>query len=136
MKNCAISSFCCGRNLCASVPLISAMSKNICRACSAYLAADGDCVACALEAALLVAPAPSASAGLEFAGCTLRREIVAGGMGVVYEAWQPALNRTVALKMMRGASSSRVPTTQPTTTVIGSRASQPVSSRLLYTAKP
>ena len=38
-----------------------------------------------------------------FAAYELRREIAAGGMGVVYEAWHPAAKRTVALKMMRAA---------------------------------
>lgn len=76
---------------------------NRCNVCGASLAAGEDCVACMLELAFARPPAP-AVADVAFASYTLRREIASGGMGVVYEAWQPAAKRTVALKVMRGAA--------------------------------
>src|SRR5438132_13186068 len=39
----------------------------------------------------------------EIPGYAIRRELGRGGMGVVYEARQVRLDRTVAVKLMRGA---------------------------------
>ncbi len=38
-----------------------------------------------------------------FADYTLRRQIGRGGMGVVYEAWENSMDRTVALKVLPSA---------------------------------
>ena len=100
-----------------------APTSAACPACGAFFGADGSCVACALEQALVGpeefdslhsrAPKPETSAGPDFAsfapltlpcrfaGYQLKRELASGGMGVVYEAEQVSSKRTVALKMVR-----------------------------------
>lgn len=75
-----------------------------CPDCGTALSA-GACPACALRD-LLFAPAaeaPEEDAGTVFGRYVLKRKIAAGGMGVVYEAADQKLKRTVALKLIRGA---------------------------------
>lgn len=43
----------------------------------------------------------TAPASLKLSRYEIRREIATGGMGVVYEGWDPALGRRVALKLIR-----------------------------------
>lgn len=55
------------------------------------------------------APIPPVPSGLdreEFSGYIILERIAAGGMGVVDKAWQPGLNRVVALKRMIGGKIS------------------------------
>ncbi len=46
-------------------------------------------------------PFSSAMIGRSFAGYEIRGQLGRGGMGVVYEAWDPRLHRPLALKMIR-----------------------------------
>ncbi len=79
-----------------------------CANCGTILPAGQLCFACAL--ALIAAPEPMERASARFDPAALpcafgayevRREIAVGGMGAVYEAFDPRLGRTVAVKMMR-----------------------------------
>ncbi len=44
---------------------------------------------------------------LTLGGYELLEEIASGGMGIVWRAWHPALDRTVALKTIRSAHLAR-----------------------------
>lgn len=59
-----------------------------------------------LLGALFEEPPPVAG-GLELGGYELLEEIASGGMGVVWRAWHPALDRIVALKTIRSAHLAR-----------------------------
>ncbi len=84
-----------------------------CNSCGEIVPISQPCLACAL---LQLFPAPSEPteavkpvalrfdpSGLPclFGPYVIRREIAVGGMGAVYEAYDPRLGRSVALKMMR-----------------------------------
>lgn len=107
-----------------------AQELRVCPICSSELADDGVCLVCVFSDALdpeLQTPVtstfrPPATNGVnaqyrpfgklalpcEFASHRLIREIAAGGMGVVYEADDLKLKRTVALKTIRSASHASV----------------------------
>ena len=88
---------------------------SLCPECAAPLAADGVCLACMFGEALT---AKDVEGGREeadsrfgifapqlagrFGKYILRRKLGAGGMGVIWEAEDTAVQRVVALKMIRG----------------------------------
>ena len=84
---------------------------STCADCGAPLSA-GACPACAFQLLLHGVPPPENEAvakdeieALAQQGrYTLKRRLAAGGMGVVYEAEDHKLKRTVALKMIRGST--------------------------------
>lgn len=100
-----------------------ATASPVCPTCHAAINPGGQCIACALEQALVgptefdslhsIASPPSTPAPPDFgsfapftlprrfAGYELKRELASGGMGIVYEAEQLSSKRTVALKMVR-----------------------------------
>lgn len=80
-------------------------TPQICSQCGASLA-RGICPSCALSDLLPDQALPDASTALEqrFGRYTLKERLAAGGMGVVYRAIDETLRRTVALKMIRGAT--------------------------------
>jgi serine/threonine protein kinase/ABC-type phosphate/phosphonate transport system substrate-binding protein len=86
------------------------MIENVkCRTCGVEIPSDtpmGQCPKCLFGLGVAAADQPApARAPRCFAGYELVRQIGFGGMGVVYEARQPHLNRTVALKMILGGES-------------------------------
>jgi serine/threonine-protein kinase len=91
-------------------------TRPICPECDAPLETDGVCLACVLGEALGGGDDTSAEAGEadsrfgsfspqvagQFGKYVLRRTLGTGGMGVIWEAEDPAVRRLVALKMIRG----------------------------------
>jgi WD40 repeat protein len=88
---------------------------SLCPECGAPLEADGVCLACIFGEALAAKDnegemeeadsrfgsfAPQVAG--QFGKYLLRRALGAGGMGVIWEAEDPAVRRLVALKMIRG----------------------------------
>ena len=84
---------------------MSVATSQTCSQCGASLA-RGICPACALSDLLPDHPIPASSEQLDqaFGRYTLKERIAAGGMGIVYRAVDDTLRRTVALKMIRGAT--------------------------------
>ena len=78
------------------------MSQS-CPSCASTLTVQGDCLHCLVSLAATPPPGLSASLG-SFASYDILEKISSGGMGEVYLAHQPELNRTVALKMLSGSA--------------------------------
>jgi serine/threonine protein kinase len=80
-----------------------------CRTCGIEFPSDtpmGQCPKCLFDLGVAAADEPAPTRDRRcFAGYELVRQIGCGGMGVVYEARPPRLNRTVALKMILGGES-------------------------------
>lgn len=75
-----------------------------CSECGQELSRPGPCPRCALNALLPATPARDDHLEIEFGRYTLTRKIATGGMGVIYQAKDRHLKRTVALKMVRSAA--------------------------------
>jgi len=58
----------------------------------------------------------SLTQGMEFGRYRIVHRIGSGGMGTVYSAIDPTLDRTVALKVLRPWLASATPTSSPSTT--------------------
>ncbi len=96
-----------------SQPSPSPDSHRICSSCGVVVSSSQPCLACAMVQLFPESSAPSVPMPLvaqrfdptalpcAFGPYVIRREIAAGGMGVVYEAFDPRLGRYVAMKMMR-----------------------------------
>ena len=84
---------------------VSELSR-VCANCGARVLREQPCPACALF--LIMEPEVAAGPHFDpsalpsgFGPYQMRREIAVGGMGVVYEAYDPRLGRVIAVKLMR-----------------------------------
>lgn len=100
------------------MPDASSTMSASCSVCGAPLNPGAACLACAFDSALAsgtddLEAEPAAESGSGFADFAppaggnfgkyrLIRELGAGGMGVIWEAEDTSLHRTVAIKMIRG----------------------------------
>ncbi len=81
-----------------------ATETSLCDACGSMISDVGICPGCAFDGLLSEGESSANTLDIEIDRYTLKRRLASGGMGVVYVAEDRQLKRTVALKMIRGAT--------------------------------